>query len=77
MADLSFKTDIRPLFTQTDVDHMEPFGVQLDSYEYVSVRANADAIYDELESQRMPPGQPWADDKIAVFKAWVDGGCKP
>ncbi|MBV8082924.1 MAG: hypothetical protein JO293_03305 [Candidatus Eremiobacteraeota bacterium] len=77
MADVSFKTDIRPLFNQTDIDHMEPFGVALDNYEYMSNLVNADAVYDVLHDKTMPPHAPWPDDKITLFRAWIDGGCKP
>jgi len=77
MADVSFKTNILPLFTQTDIDHMTGFGVELDNYEYMSNLDNAQNVYTEVETKRMPPGDPWTDDKIALFKSWMDGGCKP
>lgn len=77
MPDLSFDKDIRPLFTQTDIDHMEPFGVELNNFEYMSDKSNADAVYEVLSAKTMPPNDPWPDDKVKVFKAWIDGGCKP
>jgi hypothetical protein len=82
MADVSFKTDILPLFTQNDIDHMAGFGVDLDQYAYMSDRSNAENVYTALEQKSMPPSGggepgPWSDDKIALFKSWMDGGCKP
>jgi hypothetical protein len=77
MADVSFKNDILPLFTQADIDHMAGFGVELDSYDWMRVPLNAGNVYTEVETKRMPPGDPWSDDKVALFKAWMDGGCKP
>lgn len=77
MAQPSFKTDILPLFTQTDLDHMRAFGVDLDDYTYMSTPANAETVYELVSSGRMPPGDPWPEAQVALFKAWVDGGFKP
>ena len=77
MADVSFKTDILPLFTQTDIDHMAGFGVDLDKFEYMSDPQNAQNVYVAIETKSMPPGEPWSEDKIALLKSWMDGGYKP
>jgi hypothetical protein len=82
MADVSFKNDILPLFTQTDIDHMTGFGVELDSYEWMSAPQNAQDVYVQVSTKQMPPSGggaagPWSDDKIALFKAWMDSGYKP
>jgi hypothetical protein len=79
----SFVADIRPLFTDIDIDHMSWF-CDLSAYE--DVKANASEILDRLRGQGgnvMPPPPskggkgPWPKEKIDLFQAWVDGGCAP
>jgi hypothetical protein len=78
---VSFKTDILPLFTSLDVEHMSPMGVLLDDYAYMSEPANASRVYDEVSSGNMPPPtggeQPWSQDAVQLFKAWMDSGYEP
>jgi hypothetical protein len=77
---VSFAKDIRPLFTQTDIDHMDYY---CDLSDYDDVKANAADILSRLEGDDgpvMPPenaGGPWSAEKIALFRAWIDGGCQP
>jgi hypothetical protein len=68
----SFANDIRPLFTQTDVDHMQRQGLDLSSYQ--SVKDNADSIYDAVSEGSMPPGNPWPVEQVDRFKRWMDEG---
>ncbi|MGA7356217.1 MAG: hypothetical protein WBW76_12385 [Candidatus Cybelea sp.] len=76
---LSFKTDIRPMFTDKDVDHMQGFGLDLSSYEDV-VRM-ADSILQTVTSGSMPPSNSgesrWTTTMCDTFKRWKDGGCLP
>ena len=85
---VSFKNDILPLFTQTDIDHMQDQTppVHLEDYQYMSDPtdnyANANAVYQQVSSKQMPPSWgggegPWSDDKVALFKQWMDGGYQP
>ena len=76
MADaLSYAKDIRPLFTQTDVDHMA-FAMDLSSHD--DVKQNADAILSVVRNGSMPPGGPrWTDEMCGKFEAWVNQGCPP
>jgi hypothetical protein len=74
---ISYATDIKPLFTDIDRDHMS---FMFDLWSYDDVRNNASDIYDAVSAQRMPPpetGGPWPQDKIDRFKAWMDGGFQP
>ena len=71
---LTFEKDIRPLFTDTDIDHMA-FYAQLDDYE--EVKAEAENIYSRLADKTMPPDDPWTDADIAKFRQWIDAGCLP
>jgi hypothetical protein len=62
---VSFATDIRPLFTSMDVEHMSRAGVSLDDYAYISQPENASEVYERVSSGSMPPGdsgeQPWSE----------------
>ncbi len=75
---VSFATDIRPLFTDIDIDHMS-FYCDLSNYD--DVKANATEILGRLKStgrKLMPPvssGGPWTPDKIQLFQTWIDDGC--
>ena len=69
----SFARDIRPLFTDEDVEHMVDFDLDLGSYD--SVKKNAEGIYERLADGSMPPGAPWPDERIARFRRWIDEGC--
>lgn len=78
---VSFTTDILPLFTSMDVEHMGRAGVSLDDYAYMREPANASSVYESVASGTMPPGnsgeQPWPPDRVQLFKAWMDGGYQP
>lgn len=76
MADaLSFSRDIRPMFTDMDVDHMKK---AMDLSNRDSVFQHADAIYESVSTGRMPPpssGEPrWTTEMCDRFKAWKDQG---
>jgi len=70
---LSYKTDIKPLFTAVDREHMLKM---FDLWSYDDAQANADAVYDAVSSGRMPPekGSRWPPDRVAKFKQWMDAG---
>jgi len=75
---LSFATDIRPMFTELDVDHMQPFGIDLS--DAADVKSNAEAIYSTVSEGRMPPpgtGERWSAEMCERFKRWVEQGCPP
>jgi hypothetical protein len=70
----SFSADIRPLFRDDDVDGMRDW---FDLSSYDEVKENADIILERIEDGSMPPDGGWPDDKIALFRAWKDGGFVP
>lgn len=70
----SFARDIRPLFTQEDVDHMLDVNPDLDLSSYDSVKANASDIYNVISNGEMPPDQPWPKSQVDMFKQWMDEG---
>jgi hypothetical protein len=75
---VSFKTDILPLFTTMDIDHMSHLRVPLGDYSYMSQPDNANDVYEQVSSGRMPPSgsgePPWSEDKVQRFREWMDGG---
>ena len=76
----SFKTDIVPLFRSVDIEHMSRLEVPLDDYAYMSQPDNAAGVYHQVSNGTMPPsasGEPWSEDKVQLFKQWMDGGYAP
>ena len=78
---VSFNTDILPLFTRIDIEHMSALGAVLDDYSFMSQPEKASLVYEAVSTGRMPPStsgeQPWSQDKVQLFKAWIDGGYEP
>ena len=78
----SFQADIRPLFTQRDIDGMKK-GFNLESYD--DVKAHATAIYDRIRGiggAVMPPPPPrgegpWPQARIELFAKWMADGYQP
>ena len=76
-----FENDIRPLFTDVDVEHMED-QVGFDLCDYDNMKSNAQTVYKRLTdpNRPMPPkdsGGPWPQSQIDLFQAWIAGGCQP
>ena len=76
---LSFASDIKPLFTAKDQEHMS---FMLDLWDYNDVKSNASEIYDSVSAGRMPQDAdgkpiPWPKDRVATFKQWIDEGRQP
>jgi hypothetical protein len=67
----SFARDIRPLFRDTDVDEMK-FAFDLSHYD--DVKNNAEGIYDRLADGSMPCDGAWPDERIELFRHWMDEG---
>jgi hypothetical protein len=71
---LSFASDIQPLFRERDIKSME-FAFDLSSYD--DVRTNGEAIYSRLSGGDMPCDGAWADEDVQKFKSWLDAGALP
>jgi hypothetical protein len=81
---VSFDHDIRPLFRPIDVNHMNPRGVKLSDYSYMSDptndHKNAKDVLSALSPQngdppRMPPGGPyWSNENLLLFTKWMSDG---
>jgi hypothetical protein len=72
--DISFATDIRPLFRTKDIDAMKK---AFDLSDYDDVRSHADAILQRLSAGSMPCDGAWPQDQVQLFRRWVQGGRKP
>jgi hypothetical protein len=73
---LSFAKDIRPLFRDSpDIASMKKFGLDLSSYS--DVKAKAEAIHATLLEGAMPCDDVWPDERVALFKRWIDDGMAP
>ncbi len=78
----SFQNDIRPLFTQRDIEGMKK-GFNLESYD--EVKKHATAIYDRIRGiggALMPPPPPrgegpWPQSRIELFAKWMADGFPP
>ena len=78
----SFAADIRPLFTERDIQGMKK-GFNLASYD--EVKAHASPIYDRIRGiggAVMPPPPPlgegpWPQSRIDLFAKWLADGCQP
>jgi hypothetical protein len=82
MKPTSFQTDIRPLFTERDIQGMmKAFNLA----NYDDVKKNAAAIYDRIRrigGAVMPPPPPrgegpWPQARIELFAKWIADGYQP
>ena len=73
---VSFKFHIQVLFTEPQRQCMID---AFDLAKYEDVKQYADDIYQRVEDKSMPAddSRPWPDEWIALFKRWIDEGCKP
>lgn len=75
---LSFQSDIRALFSDLDVDHMKPFGMDLSAH--ASVKEHAANILSAVTSGMMPPrgeNRTWTREMCDMFERWMKEGCPP
>lgn len=67
----SFEKDIKPLFREFDREQME---YSFDLWKLDDVKENADGIIERLEEGDMPCDEPWPQERIDLFKKWVEEG---
>ena len=68
---MSFETDIRPLFRDSDVEEMS-FAFDLSDYD--DVRDHAEDIHTRLADGTMPCDAPWPAENVERFRQWIDAG---
>ncbi|MSP13811.1 MAG: hypothetical protein EXR62_12755 [Chloroflexi bacterium] len=76
MPSLSFAKDIRPLFTNNDVEEMIAIA-GFDLSKYGDVKDRAQSIYERVEDGSMPCDEPWPAERVATFKSWMESGMTP
>jgi hypothetical protein len=69
---VGYERDIRPLFREKDVSSMSK---AFDLASYDDVRANADEILARVANGSMPCDGPWPQERVALFRSWVDADC--
>jgi hypothetical protein len=69
--EVSFELDVQDLFSQRDQEAML---LQFDLWDVEDVRDNSAAILEQVSSGRMPCYGAWSEDKVALFRRWVDQG---
>jgi hypothetical protein len=69
---LTWANGIKQLFSPMDIAHMAPVP---DLGDYQTVKDQT-AIWDRVSQKDMPrlPLGPWTDQRIALFKQWMDSG---
>jgi hypothetical protein len=70
---LSFEGDIRPLFRERDRGSMRDVA-GFDLWARDDVVENSQAILERLEDGSMPCDQPWPEERVALFRRWVEAG---
>ena len=72
---VTWTNTIKNQFKPFDIDHMKQVsGGDIDLSDFASTKRKADDIYAQVSSQQMPPGNPWSEQFIKNFKAWMDAG---
>jgi hypothetical protein len=78
---VSFAGDIRPLFTEMDIEHMKNLGVPLDDFGYMRDPGHAQQVLDRVSAGTMPPRRsgepPWSPDSVQLFRDWIADGYQP
>jgi hypothetical protein len=68
---LSFASDIKPLFRDSDRDAMR---AAFDLWSATDVRAHGEAIAARLRDGSMPCDGAWPVDRVALFDRWLAEG---
>ena len=69
----SFENDVRPLFRERDRGTM--LGIsKFDLWARDDVAEHSQAILERLENGSMPCDRAWPEERVALFRRWVDAG---
>jgi hypothetical protein len=68
-----FDADIRVLFREKDRRAMD---FALDLWSYDEVVQHGESIFERLSDGSMPCDEPWSEDRLRLFRRWIDEGCK-
>lgn len=67
----SFAQDIEPLFRDTDRSSMD---FVFDLWDYQDVKDHAQDILERLSDGSMPCDEEWPQERIDLFKRWIESG---
>ena len=67
----SYEAEVKPLFRERDREAML---AAFDLWSYDDVRANAEAILDQVAGGNMPCDGAWPDKQVELFRAWIAEG---
>jgi hypothetical protein len=70
---VSFERDVRPLFRERDRGSMREIA-GFDLWAREDAVEHSQAILGRLEDGSMPCDQPWPDERVALFRRWVEAG---
>ena len=70
---LSFERDVRPLFRERDRGSMLEVA-NFDLWAREDVVEHSQAILERLENGSMPCDQTWPDERVSLFRRWVEIG---
>lgn len=70
----SFEKHIKPLFREFDREQME---FAFDLWNYDDVKERSEDILERLEEGDMPCDDPWPEERIEVFRGWIEEGMAP
>jgi hypothetical protein len=68
---VTFATDIRPLFRESDREAMRR---AFDLWDYDDVVSHGPAIAAKLRDGTMPCDGPWPAERVALFDRWLERG---
>jgi hypothetical protein len=68
---LSFETDIKPLFRADDREAMQS---RFDLWSYDDVSRSADDILGVVANGTMPCDGPWPEGQVARLRQWIESG---
>ena len=71
--ELSFERDVRLLFRERDRGSMLDVA-KFDLWVRGDVAENSQAILGRLEDGSMPCDQSWPEERVALFRQWIDDG---
>ena len=70
-APVRFETDVKPMFRELDRESMLR---AFDLWSVDDVRTHAAPILEAVRTGRMPCDGPWTEDRVDVFRRWMDTG---
>ena len=67
----SYETEVKPLFRERDPGAIFS---DFDLWSYDDVKADAEAILDQVAGRNMPCDGAWPDERVELFRAWIAEG---